>query len=63
MSEKEKEENYTHANKIYKKVFKVSSSTNTLAPEGANIFICRHLNYLVDVSLHGKLADFGNCNA
>ena len=42
---------------------KGSVNTNTPAPEGAPVFICRHVNLLFDVKLHGKLADLGNCTA
>ena len=42
------------------RICKISSSSNRPAPKGADIFICRHLNYLFDIRLHRKLADFGN---
>ena len=42
------------------RICKVSSCTNTPAPERDPVFICKHLNYLVDVRLQGKLAEFGN---
>ena len=44
-------------------ICKISSRTNTLAPEVAYIFICCHLNHVADARLHGKLTDFGNFTA
>ena len=46
--------------KMSKSICKVSSCTNTPAPQGVPVFICRHLNEQVDVRLHEKHAYFGN---